>query len=222
MAERNDKFWISQELKLNTFESKWYNEIVNEKTNNENYGLSGCGDYVLEKTVGNHLALVGPMIDGYLREVGKAFMGKLARGNLTGLAPPFTIYIPKQVMRYMVGLCTGYGADIKIVNADKVKKEKLIIFIENETAAKKIFNTNRFDGTNYLAKRMFKKVLNPDTKKTETKYAGLAKVVLGCETPIRFDYIYHSQRMTVTFFIQRYNADDMVVDTSLQKTMNNK
>ena len=152
MNECSETFWISQELKLSTFKSEWYNKNVNDTKNDNSYGLSGCGDKFLEKVIGNHVALVAPMIDGYLSQIGKAFIGKLTRGNLTGLVRPFTIDIPKQVMQYLIGLCTGYGADIKIVHADKIKKEKLIIFIENENIAIQIFNTDRFDGTNYLDK----------------------------------------------------------------------
>ena len=67
----------------------------------------------------------------------------------------------------------------------------MIVFIEKEETASKVFSRKRFDGTYYLAKRKFKKVPidadvgTPNKKKCEMVYNGVGKVVISTPTPIR-------------------------------------
>ena len=68
-----------------------------------------------EKVFGNRLALAGPMIDSYLKEISRLFLQKLGRSKSTGLAPPVTIFIPWGIMKFICGLCTAYGSDVKSV-----------------------------------------------------------------------------------------------------------
>ena len=108
----------------------------------------------IEKVVGNHLALVGPMLDGYLKEIGSAMHSKLMSSHLPGLAPSIGIYLPWQIMRFVAAVPTSYGGDIKPIAPRKSRgndKGKLIIFLEKEeTATTKKLNPPRFNGMNYF------------------------------------------------------------------------
>ena len=131
MAERNQKFWLDNELKLITFESEWYKKLSDGESLNpsKDYSMNEELDGHLERTLGNHLALVGPMFDSYLQELGKAMFAKLSRGNITGLAVPIVIFLHWQIQKSIAGLCTGYGADIEVKYARDVKKETLVIYL---------------------------------------------------------------------------------------------
>jgi hypothetical protein len=127
-AERNTNFWVQEELRLGTFEGRWAREVV--AISQKNYGGDDM-DGKTEKLFGNRLVLAGPMIDGYLKEIGSAMLRKLVRSKLTGLAPPVTMYIPWGVMKLIAGLCTCYGSDIKPVEGRKKGKGKLLLFVES-------------------------------------------------------------------------------------------
>ena len=51
-------------------------------------------------------------------------------------------------------------------------------------------------------------------------YNGCAQVVFSVNTPMRLDYNYASSKVTISFYIQRYDKDDFAVDASLQTLMN--
>lgn len=153
-AERSSNFWVQEELRLGTFEGNLVREVV--AISQKNYG----GDDMegkTEKLFGNRLVLAGPMRDGYLKEIRSAMLRKLARSKLTGLAPPVTMYIPWGVMKLIGGLCACYGSDVKPVEGKKKGKGKLLLFVENIETANKLFDPTRFDGTNFLVKRVFRK-----------------------------------------------------------------
>ena len=58
--------------------------MVWETTNKPNYGMRNL-DGILEERACNKLELTGPLIDGYLRELGKSMTDKLGRSRHTGL-----------------------------------------------------------------------------------------------------------------------------------------
>ena len=45
-------------------------------------------------------------------------------------------------------------------------------------------------------------------------------MVVSPNTPFIFDFNLKNQKVTVTFYIQRYTADDFVIDSTLQNLMN--
>ena len=65
---------------------------------------------------------------------------------------------------------------------------KIYVSIENPSSCEKIFAAWRFDGTNYLAKRIFAEKLIPGTRKRQLAYDGQAMVVVTEQTPIRLEY----------------------------------
>lgn len=233
MAERNDSFWIENEFKLREFERGWLDEVKksdeeikkdeSKKCEKEkDYSMSGELDQRVERNIGNRVVLIGPMVDSYLKNLAEGMNRKLGRGNLTGLAPPISMFVPWQVMRFIASMATSYGARMHIVNKDKTRRkchEKMIIWLE-ENCSDKLFNPSRFDGRNFLAKRSFKKLLNEETNKRELVYAGEARVVVSKYTPIQMDYFHKDDSLRINFYIQRYTKDGFVVDSSLQKLMN--
>lgn len=120
MAERNNVFWLSRERKLKSLEVEWCrreqndeNDSTGNKEDRKDYSMGGTLDGELERVVGNHVLLAGPLIDFYLLEIGKAFLEKLRRSHLTELVPPVITPMPIQVFNSLSTLCVGYGADIK-------------------------------------------------------------------------------------------------------------
>ena len=234
MTERaNNSFWIDIEHKLCTFESSWYKEHVNKtqkpdgeeeqvviKHQQKDYSMGGQLNNSLEKVIGNHLVLVGPVVDSFLEEIGKGMYAKMTRGKSTGLMPPINLFCPWQIMKNIIGLCTGYGCDVKNINKGK-KTDKIVVFIEKSESAEKLFHPRRFNGICYLKKRHFaKKKLLEGNEKPIWVYDGHSLVPVTMMTAIRFDYKYDTQKLMISFYVQRYNADNFPMDTTLQKTMN--
>ena len=217
MAERNDTFWLDREKKLKKFEAFWFQNLegveleenLSSQLRKKDYSMAQDLDGDLEKVVGNRLLLAGPIVDSFLSEIGKAMHEKLRRSHLTGLAPPITTFMPIQVFNFFSTLCVGYGADIK-----KTPK-KIVMFLDKEDGATKLFHPKRFDGTYYLCKRKFEKKANK-----VSEYAGCAKVVVSLYTPIKFEFVIGSNKMNTSLFIQRYDSQDFSVDKSLQALMN--
>ena len=156
MVECGDKFWMHRELQLSMFEGEWYKKnVINDNTD---YSMSKTLTGDSEKVVGNHLILSGPLVDSYLKQVGNAMSLKLSR-KTTGLATPINVFIPWQVANHILSICTGYGAEVKVINDQKNKnRNKVIVFIAKEDSAQKIFNPKRFDGTYFLTKRKYSRV----------------------------------------------------------------
>ena len=137
MAERGNKFWLSSAFNLRDFESEWEKTRKNKDLD---YSMNGELSQRVESNIGNRVVLVGPLVDGYLLQIAKAMMGKLGRGNLTGLVPPVNIYVPWDVMKHVCSMLTSYGVVLKVVNKDKKKERalrKLSCFLKIKERVKK-------------------------------------------------------------------------------------
>lgn len=121
---------------------------------------SGVLNGEIEENVGNHLLLSGPLVDSYLYEIGKGFLEKLRRSHLTGLVlTQVAIFIHRQIFDYLCSIIVAYNGEIRVT-----KRNKLICFLDNAEGANKLFHPSRFDGSNSLVKRKFKKVVDTETK----------------------------------------------------------
>ena len=185
----------------------------------------------VERAFGHELHLSGPLMDMYFERIGRCILKKLGQKHLTGATKPFKEFIPCPIFKNMVRLFSVYGCDVHHIypkNKAGVKKKKkineepkkTIIFMEKVSSYKKIFAPERFDGTNFLAKRMFAMKLKPGTRKRELVYDGKAVVAITTETPLRFDYDCKQSILSVMFVIQRYSADGIAVDSSVQAQVN--
>ena len=187
-SEREDTFWntTAVEMKLSV-EMAWIKSVRTAK-NKSNYGM-GEMDSLHEEVCGNKLELSGPLVDSYLRELGKSLKHKQTHSRATGLTNPITLFIPWMVFRHIMTLPQG-------CEVDAVGK-KAVILIYKQASARKIFCPTRFSGQNYLNKRKFK-------KQTDGKYhcVGRSSVVVTKNTPITLRYHMKKNRLTLSAFLQ--------------------
>ena len=100
------------------------------------------------------------------------------------------------------------------------KPSKSFVWINSMDSCERIFAPERFDGTNFLAKRIFARKLLQGEKKQQQVYNGKAVVAVTSATPIRFEYIYKTGILAVSFTIQRYTADGVAIDSKVQADVN--
>ena len=191
-------------------------------------------DGPFEKILGHQLCLSGPLLDKYLEQIGKCMYKKLRMEHLTGCINPVKKFIPSEIFDLLVRMFAEYGCTIHNVcpkkkkTAKKLKQSRrktqeqtnIYVSIEKPSSCDKIFAPWRFDGTNYLTKRMFAEKLIPGTTKTELAYDGQAVVVVTVQTPIRLEYDCKTNIAKITFFIQRYTAEGFAVDSTVQALVN--
>ena len=195
----------------------WYKNYVNNQ-NESDFSANGRSNGGIERVVGSRFLLAGEMGDQFLQEIGKAIMEKLSRSKSTGELQATSLFVPPRVMLSIEGICIGCGVKSVIRVPGKAKKDppkKIRLFIDSEEVARKVFEPARFDGTNYLAKRSYRK-----NNSGELEYSGVARVVVTQQTPILFEYVSARKRLVVTCSVQRYNADGMCVDSTLQDLIN--
>lgn len=214
-SERGDKFWNTSltEMKFSV-ERQWI-QAVRRAENKPDYGM-GEMDSLLEEVVGNKLEMVGSLVDSFLREAGKSLSQKLCRSKATGLMTPVVIFIPWQVFRHILTMARGYSGE---VDTSKCGTKHTIVF-EKKVSLEKMFSPARFSGENFIAYRHFKKVPSKTTKKLISLYNGRSVVVVTKNTPFTMDYSMKTERVTISFYVQRYTSDRLAVDTSLQTLMN--
>ena len=87
-------------------------------------------------------------------------------------------------------------------------------------SVRKLFSPCCFSGETFFALRHFKKVPCKAGGKTESVYNGRSTIVVTESTPFCMNYAMKTQRVTVTFYIQRYTAKHFVLDSSLRALMN--
>ena len=142
-----------------------------------NYGMRDL-DPIVEERTSNKFELSGLLIDGYLRELGKAMFAKLGRSRKTGLMPPVKLFVPYTIFRHLCNVARGYGGSFKS------SKSSLPITVDSCQTAAKVFSPVRFNWSNFLKKRHFDKV----NGRNVLKYSGRAAVVVRNTTPLMFDY----------------------------------
>ena len=79
--------------------------------NKPNYGMAKM-DPLLEEVVGNKLELVGPLVDSFLKEIGRSVSAKLSRSKATRLVNPVILFVPWPVFRHFFTLCRGYSGEV--------------------------------------------------------------------------------------------------------------
>ena len=215
-TDRGTKFWNTSSLQMKfSVEKDWIKSVRNAKRK-PNYGMAQM-DGLLEEVVGNKLELAGPLIDSFLKEIGKSMVLKLSHSKATGLMNPTILFIPWPVFRHMLVLVRGYGGEVH----QNSSGSKFIVTVKSLETVSKLFSPSRFAGECYFAYRHFKKVpAKVGSKKQISVYNGRSAVVVTDTTPFCLDYNMQQQRATVSFYVQRYTAHDFAVDSSLQALMN--
>lgn len=215
-TDRGEKFWntLAVDMKF-TVEGQWLKRVRGGKQKPD-FGM-GSMDGLLEEVVGNKLELAGPLIDFYLKQIGKAFRNKLSHSKATGLINPVTMAIPWAIYRHILVLVRGYSGDVQ----SKSDGSKQYVTISTMNTASQLFSPARFSGESVLAFRHFKKVPSKTPgKKMLSVYNGRSVIAVTSITPLCMDYCMKKETLTISFYIQRYTSDDFVLDTSLQALMN--
>ena len=208
-SERSEKFWFLSTIEMKRSVEKDWLDKVWKCERKPNFGMRNL-DPILEERCLNKLELAGPLVDGYLKQIGEGIMSKLGRSRNTGLMPPVRLYVPFNIFRHICNLCIGYGSSL-----ESLRGKHMSFAITSVENASKIFSPARFSGGNILKKRQFQKVA--ENGRSVLQYKGKAIVLVSESTPILFKYSTKQEKLLITFYVQRYDRDDFALDLQLQK-----
>ena len=211
-TERSERFWNASTVELKFGVERMWLDAVWKCHNKPNLGMRNL-DAILEERASYKLEMVGPLIDGYLTEIGKGMFAKLGRSRNTGLMPPIKLFVPYSIFRHVCNIVVGYGGSLSFI-----KKNRMLLEITNSDNAGKVFSPVRCKGDNLLRKRHFDKVR--ENGRNIYKYSGRAAVVVTSTTPIIFYYNTKQEKLTILFYVQRYDKDDFSLDATLQALLN--
>ena len=167
-------------------------------------------DPVLEELTGNKLVLVGPILDGFIREIGSSMSDKLSRSRMTGLVSPSVLFMPFPIFRHLWVLVQGHGGSTET----KRNGERITLKISKAGTVAKIWSPARFSGENFLSKRHFEEI--PEGCRVIQHYNGKWLVVVTESTPILLDFSMKQQWVTTTFYVHNHDRNGFVKDSSLQ------
>ena len=214
-TDRGSKFWNTSVVEMKfSVERRWIKSVRKAKKKPD-YGMAKM-DRQREEVIGNKLELAGPLIDSYLKEIGRAIGSKLSRSKATGLVNPVVLFFPWPVFRHVLTLVRGYSGDVVVTS----ERARISITITEMNSLVKLLSPSRFSGENFIAHRHFRKVPSKSWKKLLSVFDGRSLVVVTRNTPFKIDYQMRAEKVTVTFYVQRYNTDNFPVATSLQALMN--
>ena len=118
-----------------------------------------------------------------------------------------------QIFRHRWVLVQSYGGNI-----ESSKKGEKITTITRPNIAEKIWSPAKFSGENFLTKRHYEKI--PEKGRIIQTFSGKSIVVVTQATPIEIKFSMKHQRITTTFYVQRYDRNGFAKDSNLQKLMN--
>ena len=111
-TERSDRFWNGASVAMKfSVEWLWLHSVWKCK-DKPNYGMRNL-DGILKERASNKLELTGPLIDSYLRELGKCIFSKLGRSRNTALMPPVKMFVPYAMFWHLCNVTGGYGGSLK-------------------------------------------------------------------------------------------------------------
>ena len=110
-TERSSTFWnpVLLSMKFN-LEPAWLHATWNAKIK-PNFGMRNM-DAILGERCCLKLEISGPLIDSYLKEIGRAFWAKLGPSKCTGLMVAIKIFIPYNIFR----MCAVYVLDMVLTS----------------------------------------------------------------------------------------------------------
>ena len=136
-TECGSGFWNSSVVEMKFSVEKRWIKCIRKTENKPNYGMAQI-DGQLEEVIGNKLELAGPLIDSYLKEIGKCIASKLNRSKATGLVNPVVLFFPWAVFRHVLTLIRGYWGDVTLTHS------RLFITITERRSLVKLFSPSRF------------------------------------------------------------------------------
>ena len=198
---RNAKFWYKSQFKADLLKVEDVGDL----------SMGGVLDDNVERRSCLKLVVVGPILDGYLNQMGMDFLKRLRHGKTTGIVESQPFFFPYAIFIQFVKMVKGYGGDF-----DFVSGKSFVVKIDKECTSRKLFHPKRLGGVNYLVKRSFQKT--KDSKKY--RYAGQSRVVVMKSTPITITYKVKLHTCKLSYYVQRYNHLDEPVNIQLQALLN--
>ena len=203
--------WFQLELKLHEVDNKWEYLI---DLGREFYAMMDDELYpTLEKKCNSKLIVSGPLVHTYIKEICSLMLNKLNRGKITGVQSASPVLIPWQVMVNLMYLLRGYGATVK-TQQKKAKEKIFTVIVPSKICGRKIWSIKRCK-KNFLSR---KKYQSNETGMYE--YSGRSAIVITERTPVVITYNRGKQKAGLSFYIQRYNNQDLTVDAMLQARIN--
>ena len=121
---REKNHWFKVEHKLNRVHDSW-DEIVDEE-DADYFSFDGKLRGDIEKSCNTGLALIGPILETYIKELGVLILNKLSLGRATGLSRAGPLLIPWQIMVQFMRLVQGYGGVISPKTKKGTKGEGIL------------------------------------------------------------------------------------------------
>ena len=121
--------------------------------------------------------------------------------------------------RYKIS--SGYGGNVS-VQTKKNKEKAIAIHVASESGARKLWHTLRCRKY-FLYHRKYTKVPAVDEigqPRQDILCAGVGRIVVAERTPIKLVYYTKTQKLTPSFYIQRYDANDFALDVPFQGLLN--
>ena len=95
-SERESQFWNRALVAMKfTMEPLWL-KAAWKTEKKPNFGMRNL-DAILEERCLLKLELSGPLVDSFLKEIGKGILSKLGRSRFTGLMTPVRLHIPYNI-----------------------------------------------------------------------------------------------------------------------------
>ena len=109
-TERSTRFWNPALVAMKfSVETLWM-KAVWETESKKNNGMRDL-DQILEERASNKFELTGPLIDSFVRELGKSIYSKLGRSRNTGLMPSVKLFVPYNIFRHICNVSSNIEAD---------------------------------------------------------------------------------------------------------------
>lgn len=144
-TDRGSRFWNTSLVEMKfSVERTWIKSIQKAKSK-LNYRMKNM-DGLLEEVVSNKLELCGPLINSFLKEIGKSILSKLNRSKVTGLASSVILFVPWQVYGHVLTHARGYSRNAE--SSDHGVKHSIVS--TKRDALLKLFSLARFSGENFV------------------------------------------------------------------------
>ena len=192
-SERGDQFWNTSVTEMKFSVERQWIKAVRKAENKPDYGMTEM-DPLLEEVIGNKLEMVGPLVDSYLKEVGKSIYQKLCRSKATGLMNPVVIFIPWAVYRHVLTMARGYSGEVEHSSL----RHKIVF--NTKASLEKMFAPSRFSGECFIACRHFKNVPSKSTKKLISIFNGKSVVVFKDKHSI-YNGLFEEGRESDNYFL---------------------
>ena len=214
-TERGEGFWNSVYVKMKLLvEEPWLKYMRENKELFPDLSTGGRLDEEVED-IGYNLAVVGPLVDFYLKHIGVAIRRRLRRSRKTGLTNDFSTTIPWDLMKYTCVLWREYGGTI----VTNLRSKKMVLTAVNFATLEKVFSPARYCGGNYLKRRHYVVVRQPKRKNNHV-FHGRSAVVVSEKTPFTINFRMDSGIARLSFYRQNYDKGGVAQDFTLQALVN--